>query len=164
MKMNMRFIVVMAIVSVFVAGPAFAFGPGACSDEGRKACFKEKKENLKKELNLTAEQDKMLTEAKDSHRAEMETLMKAIKDKRDALKEAIARPGVTRKSLEPIIADMKVLESQMVDHRIDGILKVKSILSPEQFQKLEKMKEGWHKGPKGQRGHKGPRMGPPSED
>jgi len=167
MKTKMRLIVVMAVISVFIAGSVFAMGPGACSDEGNKACFKDKKESFKKELNLTAEQDKMLTEAKTAHRTEMETLMKAVKAKREELRNAIAKPGITRQNLEPIIADMKALEAQMVDHRVNGILKVKSILSPEQFQKLEKMKEGRQKGRKnghgGPRGHQGPPMMPPED-
>ena len=43
--------------------------------------------------------------------------------------------------MEPILAEIKKLQSDMADKRADGIFSVKGILSPEQFAKLQSMKE-----------------------
>ena len=145
MKNRTMLIIAMLISSALVAGPVFAW-PGACKpNDNRGEQHKEKKESLMRSLGLTPEQDKLLKEAKKSHRAEMEELGKAVKAKMQELQKALAAPGVTRQQVEPIASQIKALQSQMVDRRIDGILKIKSILSPEQYQKLQGMKEEWRK-------------------
>lgn len=145
MKNAIKTIIGVIVILALAAGPAFAEGMGGCAAGHAKGCFKEKKEAVFKELNLTPEQDKLLKEAKAAHRTEMEELGKALKAKRDALQNALSAPGVTRKQVEPIASEIKSLEAQMVDRRIDGILKIKEILTPEQYQKLQGMKEGWRK-------------------
>jgi len=146
MKERIGFIIGVVVMAAFVAGPALADGMGGCvTGQGAGQFHKDKKAAIARELNLTPEQDKLLKDAKTAHRAEMTASAGVLKEKRRQLKEALAKPGVTKQQLEPIAAEMKQLQSQMVDSRIDGILKVKAILTPEQFQKLESMKEGRHK-------------------
>jgi len=144
MKKNTQFVIGMLICSALIAGSVFC-ETGACSSGERGGRYKEKRGAITRELGLTAEQDKLLKDAKEAHRAEMAELFQALKAKRQELKSALVKPGVTRQQVEPIAAEIKTLQSQMVDRRIDGILKVKGILSPEQFQKLQGMKEGWQK-------------------
>lgn len=144
MKSKIMILIGIFVVSMFIAGSAFCDTCAHDKGEGREH-FKDKMASIKKELNLTAEQDKLLTDAKSAHRAEMESLAQALKAKHEELKTALAKPGVTKESLEPIASQIKALQSQMVDRRIDGILNIKHILSPEQFQKMQSLKEGWHK-------------------
>lgn len=141
MKRSVNLIIGALVATAFIAGSAFAEG-GDCKAGQSKVNYTEKREDVMSKLNLTAEQDKMLKEAKASQRSEMEAVMTAIKAKREELKAAIAKPGATKKDIEPIVAELKGLEAEKLDKRVDGILKVKNILSPDQFQKLEKMKEG----------------------
>ena len=145
MKNKIQSIIGIVVVSAFIAGSVFAEGPGACQSGKDKSWRKDKKEEIAAKLNLTAEQEKLLNDAKAAHRTEMEALRKAMKEKRQELKDALANPVVTRQQVEPIAAEIKGLQSQMVDSRIDGIFKIKTILSPEQFQKLQGMKEEWQK-------------------
>jgi len=145
MKNRINLIIGMFIISAFIAGSAFAEG-GACQTDQSKANYKEKKETITAKLNLTAEQDRLLKEAKASQRAGMEALVTAIKEKRQELNTVLAKPGVTKQEIGPIVAEIKRLQAEMLDKRVDGILKIKNILSPEQYQKLQKMKEGHHKG------------------
>ncbi len=145
MKNRTQLIIVMLVVSLFIAGSAFC-EDGACQSGHDKAFHKDKQEAVTRELNLTPEQDKLLKEAKVACRAQMAELGKTLKAKRQALKDVLAKPGATRQQAEPIASEIKGLQSQMVDRRIDGILKVKAPLTPEQFQKLQRKHEGWQKG------------------
>lgn len=144
MKNRAQLIIVTLVVSVFIAGSAFC-ETGACETGQGKASYKEKKKAVMRELKLAPEQDKLLKDAKAASRAQMAELGKALKAKRQELKSALAKPVVTRQQVEPIAQEIKALQSQMVDRRIDSILKVKEILTPEQFQKLQSKHEGWRK-------------------
>ena len=136
-KLMMAMAVVVAVI--FIAGSVFAFGGCGYQDKGGKECSK--KGEMKKELGLTAEQDKALEANREAHRAEAKAMHDAIKAKKEELRAAISKPGVTRAQIEPIANQLKALEAQMTDKRIDGIFAVKAILTPEQFAKLETMRE-----------------------
>jgi Spy/CpxP family protein refolding chaperone len=142
MKKTMM-LIAMVVAVVFITGSVFAFGGcGMQGKDGKECLGKGKmKEEMKKELGLTAEQDKKLEACKEAHRAEAKGMHDAMKAKKDELRTAIAQPGATRAQVEPIVNQLKALEAQMTDKRIDGIFAVKAILTPEQFAKLEAMKE-----------------------
>lgn len=142
MKNKNQFIIGIVVISALIAGAAYAEDPGTSCPMGKdKASCKDKKEGVMRQLNLTAEQKKLLKDSKEAHRAEMGQLAKALKEKRRELKDALAKPGVTKEQVDPIASQIKSIQTQMVDRRIDGILKVKGILTPEQFQKLQGMKK-----------------------
>ena len=158
-KMMMLMVVVVAVI--FIAGSVFAWGGCGYSGKGDKDCPKAKdmKNEMKKDLGLTAEQDKQLEAVREAHRNEAKALHDAMKAKKDELRTAIAKPEATRAQVEPIVVELKALESQMVEKKVDGIFAVKGILTPEQFVKLEAMKEKhmkeWNKDRRG----KGPGKG-----
>ncbi len=139
MKTNIRRVVAVIVIGMLVSGNAFA-GTG-CGftvkrDKGSKA-----KDAVTRKLDLSADQQARLEQEKAAHREAMETLRNALKEKKRELQDAIAKPDVTRKQVEPILAEVKKLQSEMADKRADGIFAVKTILSPEQFAKLQSMKE-----------------------
>ena len=133
--------IVMAVVVavVFIAGSVFAWGGCETHGKGSKECSN--KEEMNKELGLTTEQSKQLETGRQSHRAEVKILHDAMKVKKEELKAAIVKPGATRAQVELIANELKALQARMTDKRIDGIFAVKAILTPEQFAKLETMKE-----------------------
>jgi len=140
---KMAVIVTLVMAIAFIAGSVFAFEGCGYSGKGYKnnAKLKEMKENCKKELGLTAEQDKALEANRQAHRAEAEAMYEAMKAKKSELKAAMAKPGATKAQIEPIAKELKAIQAKMTDRRIDGILAVKEILTPEQFAKLESMKD-----------------------
>ena len=131
------------VMVLFITGSVFAFEGCGYSGKGDKNSSKGKdmRAQMKKDLGLTAEQDKELQASKEAHRAEAKALREAMKAKKEELTAAIAKPGVTKAEVEPIANQLKALEAQMTDKRIEGIFAVKAILTPEQFAKLEAMKE-----------------------
>ena len=141
--MKIKRVIVLISVMAVLAGSAFAWGGGSCGKGGHQEKAKGK---MASELNLTADQQKRLDAEKASHRKEMSALVDALKAKKHELQEALAKPGVTRKAVEPAVAAIKELESKMTDSRVNGILGVKEILTPEQFEKLQSMKKGREEG------------------
>jgi Spy/CpxP family protein refolding chaperone len=143
MREKSGLIIALVVVSMFAAGAVFA-GQGACAsgEKERGGHYKEKTAAITASLKLTPDQEKRLNEAKTGHRAEMAELARQLKEARQELKTALANPAVTKQGVEPIAVRIKAFQASMVDRRIDGILKIKEILTPEQYQKLQGMKEG----------------------
>ncbi len=115
--------------------------------------------NIFKELNLTPEQQKKLEENRDIQRVEMKKTRSEIKEKHGELRGKLKNPDITRTAVEPLVNEIKSLQLQLIDHRINGIFTVKEILTKEQFikfqQLIEKLQEkrkehfwNWFKGRK----------------
>jgi len=104
------------------------------------------KGGIYKELNLTPEQQNKLEANRKSQREKTSQLRTAMKEKNEALQQVLKDPAVTREKFEPLVNEIKSLQAQLIDQRINGILAVKDILTPEQFAKfnqlMEKRKEG----------------------
>ncbi|MCX5667316.1 MAG: periplasmic heavy metal sensor [Candidatus Omnitrophica bacterium] len=139
MKTNINTVVAVIVVAAVVAGNAFAGTECGTSEQRGKGL--KAKDAIARELNLSADQQNRLEQAKTAHRKVMETLRNALKEKRRELQDAVAKPDITRQQVDPILAEIKKLQSDMADKRVDGIFAVKGILSPEQFAKLQSMKE-----------------------
>lgn len=99
------------------------------------------REHFSKELNLTPEQQNKLTENRKAQYEKMTQLRKAMSEKEAKLREALKAPGVTKASVEPIANEIKSLQAQLIENRIDGILAVRQILTPEQAAKFDQMAE-----------------------
>jgi Spy/CpxP family protein refolding chaperone len=131
-----RIAMVVFVAGMLVTQAVYANEKGCWSGdkEGKHGKMFEK---MTKDLNLTADQQAKLKANKEAQHEKMKALRDAIKANRAKFKEALARPGATRADLEPVIAEKKSLQSQMIDQRVDGILAVKAILTPEQFNKMQ---------------------------
>jgi len=150
--MYMKYLLIAGVVGIcLAAGNNYAFsepGSGAAQQQrkGRGDFFRS--------LNVTVEQRKSLEENRKADGELMKVLRESIREKQKALQEAVNQPGSTKASVEPLIKDIKDLQAQLIDRRVDGIFAVKAILTPEQFAKfaemMEKHRPGMrHKGMKG---------------
>ena len=111
---------------------------------------------MNEKLGITPEQAAQLNAHRAEHREQMKTIKESTKQKRDQLKTELEKPEVDQGVVQQIATELKSLQAQLIDMRIAGVLFVKSILTPEQYQKFkthasEKMKQ---KGKEGKQGHK----------
>lgn len=122
--------------------------------------WKERKEARMKEvrekLDLTPEQDKKLEAHRKAHWEEGKKLREEKRAKKDALRAALEDPAMDAGKVKALHEEVKQLEARISDHRLEGILAVRGILTPEQFKKFhdmhEKSKDGRGKGRKGRHG------------
>lgn len=141
MKKKIHVIIAVFIVVMIVAGNAFAYFD--CDAKGRSGSRhnRDKMKNVAKELSLTADQEKRLEESKEAFRSRAKDLRIKLKEKHGLLQAELSKPGITRQQAEPIVNEIKALQSEMVEHRVNGIFKTKEILTPEQFAKLQAKKK-----------------------
>ncbi len=131
---NMRLGGIGLAVFFLTTGTLYAQHPG----KGEKE-YDGPKDRLIRELNLTTEQQSRLEENRKVQREEMKKLHEAVREKYAKLQEALKNPAVTREGVQPIANEMKSLQAQLIDSRINGIFAVKQILTPEQFARFQQM-------------------------
>ncbi|MBP7056366.1 MAG: Spy/CpxP family protein refolding chaperone [Candidatus Omnitrophica bacterium] len=125
----------------------------SASGEGTEVSVKERpvaenadKEGPFKDLSLTPEQRDKIKAHREEGKSKAKEMHDQMRAKKEELKAEMGKPVTDRAKIDAIAADMKSLSARMIDQRIDRILSLKEILTPEQFQKVnakmeEKMKK-----------------------
>ena len=112
---------------------------------GDEKGWEEKINKMYDKLNLSEEQRAQLKAQKESHRAEMTGVRQQIQAKRQEFQEEIQKKEFDAGKLKAINNDLKSLFNQIADYRLESLIKVRGILTPEQFAKFIELKEE-HKG------------------
>lgn len=137
------------IIIIVLAAAVMAAGAVCLSQKyGRKQHFGDKTGRIFKELNLNQEQQKRLEENRDVQRQKTVQLREAMKAKQAQLQEALKEPAANRASVEPLVNEIKSLQAQSIELRVDAILAVKKILTPQQFAKFQQIMDKYKEGRK----------------
>lgn len=134
---RIKTMVFISVFVIFAAGTVFA----QPTEEGNASRKTNIKEAMQKKLGITEEQQQKLEDNRKAQAEVMKNIQEGMKQQRGKLQEALKDPAVTRSSVDPIVAEMKSLQAQLIDQRINGIFTAKSILTPEQFEKFTEMTE-----------------------
>ncbi|MEA3229919.1 MAG: Spy/CpxP family protein refolding chaperone, partial [archaeon] len=162
MKRNNLKTVGLAVVVMMFLAQAVCAQPQGDYEGSKKWGQKGKghKEKLFAELNFTDEQKEQLKANRENNRGKMKELKIVLREKQKALHDQIGSATASAESIKAAAAAVKAAQNQLVDSRTEGILVVKSILTPEQYKQFsEKMKEK-----KDKRGKKGKRRSRRGED
>ena len=124
-------------------GPEAREGMGNNGDRMEKGFRK-----ISKELGLTPEQEEQLKSHKEKSREERKEFRKKISDKMKELGEELDKQELDMGRVNQLHAELKALHSEMEDNRLNDILKVREILTPEQFAKFRAFANGHHNGMK----------------
>jgi len=87
-------------------------------------------------LNLTSEQLRMLEENRSRHLELANTLFAQFDEKKGAIRKELQEERLNQEKIFQLAAELKVLQAQMVDERIKGMLEVRKILTPQQFNQF----------------------------
>ncbi|MBI4668813.1 MAG: periplasmic heavy metal sensor [Elusimicrobia bacterium] len=109
------------------------------SSKDREEKMERKHEQIFKELGLTPEQKKQLTEHRKIHREQARQLQKTLKEKRKILKQELEKSDFNEARVKEAHAQMKEIQNKLTDHRLEGILKVRQIMTAEQFKKFQEL-------------------------
>lgn len=141
MKKLMSVIGVMAIL----ISPSFAQDKSAApSPEQRPAVMKQKrKHNFEADIpNLTDEQKQKMKVIKEEGKKKLEPMRAEMKDIRNKMAELKTADEPNQKEINLLVDKSASIKAEMEKVRIDGELKFRQILTPEQLQVFdEKMKE-----------------------
>ena len=125
------------VIALFLSGLTANAGTFAYGNE--KAAYCKKPGNIEKiseELGLTPEQQELIKKQRAEFMEKNKDLGKRFRSKRVELKKELEKPKVDKATVDKIIADLKELTGEKLQNRVDKILSMKQILTPEQFDKL----------------------------
>lgn len=101
-----------------------------------------KQQEIYKELGLSDEQKKLLEENRNKHREQTKALFTEMRQKMASLRQELEKSELNMQAIYQTNNDLKQLSAQMLDNRLERILEIRKILTPEQFKKIEdKMSE-----------------------
>jgi Spy/CpxP family protein refolding chaperone len=140
MKYGRVVVVACLFAAVTIFSSAYAEGTGAagCSGSGqamqkRREVMKEKRHQIYEQLNLSPEQKQKLEESKQQHRETARALFEKMKASHEELNQELAKTTLDMKKIKAIQEKIKVIQSEMSDARLESILQIRKILTPEQF-------------------------------
>ncbi len=113
----------------------------------RRAAFKSR---MKEELGLTDEQQQKLQAHRQNHRGQRKQVFQQMMSLRDELKAELEKINIDTAKAHALNDQIKKLTNQMADHRLEGILQLRKILTVEQFKKFSEKTGKW----RGTRGDK----------
>lgn len=109
--------------------------PGA-AEPPQHECSGKCRQQMFADLNLTAEQQQQLKALHDEMKSMREKNMESVKTVRDKMKAELLKADASSNVLYGYAAELGELHKQMSKDRCDHLLKVKKVLTPEQFAKL----------------------------
>ena len=108
-------------------------GPDGALPKGH---FGQRIQEIYNQLHLTDDQKNKLEANKKQHRAEMESARQSMKTDKEALQAELMKPQLDMSKITALHDQIKDLLSQMEDDKLNSILAVRAILTPEQFTKF----------------------------
>jgi periplasmic protein CpxP/Spy len=133
---NIKVMLTVLAMVLLATCSVYAQNPQPVRKGGEKA-----REDVFKQLNLTKEQEKQLTDNRQAESQKMAQLRTAMKENQQRLQQALKDPAVTREKVGPLVNEIKALQAQLIDGRVDSIFAVKQILTPEQYAKFHQIME-----------------------
>ncbi len=142
-----QFVYSLGIVGVILLSSNVYSQPARDFPPGREAMREKMRAQMLevfKQLDLNPEQEKQLNAHRKRHREEGKGLHKSIRAKREAMKEELQKQELDMEKIYKIHSELKDIQSNKADHRLEGILEVRKILTTEQFVKFMELRKNLH--------------------
>ena len=143
-KVKVVTILIVAILVGLSTSIVYAASPIPVTQQKEAAIKKmdTKRQKIYDDLGLTVEQRKLLEENKNKHKEQTEALFAQLRQKMTLLRQELEKSELNIQEVYQTNNELKQLQAQMLDNRLERILEVRKILTPEQFKKFEiKMNE-----------------------
>lgn len=122
-----------------ISGLVLASGVASADDHDMDR--EERIEKMHEQLGLSDEQKAQLKEHRQTHRKEMKDVRKQMKDVRESIRQELQSPDLDEAKIKSLKNDLNELMTRMSDHKLEGVLKVRQILTPQQFEKFNELTE-----------------------
>lgn len=101
----------------------------------------ERFEKTAKELGLTQDQVAQMKEIREQNKIKTKQIIEEIRKKDKAIDEELLKENYDRAVVNNLLQEIRQLSADMSQIRIDDKIKVRSILTQEQFSKIEQNKK-----------------------
>ena len=101
--------------------------------------MEKKAQEIYAKLGLTDQQKKQLEDNRQKNRDQKKALFEKMHSLKEALNEELMKPSLDMGKVGEVQAQTKALQAQMSDARVNSVLEVRKILTPEQFVKFSSL-------------------------
>ena len=112
--------------------------------------YRKKAEEVFNKLGLSAQQEAQVKEARKINREIAKKLFQELREKRKELAVELDKTRSDPQKIKVLVYALKDVQGRLIEQRVEGILKLKEILSPEQYRtfsdSLKKMRQEKNKG------------------
>jgi Spy/CpxP family protein refolding chaperone len=131
--LNKQMMVLAAIaLGLVFSGTAYA----KMSEEEAGQPNKDKRDQVIKQLNLTPQQEAQIKQLQMLNRQKAKELFLRLKEERKELADELDKARSNPIKIRALIAELKDLQGRLIEQRVEDVLKMKEILTPEQYQKF----------------------------
>ena len=92
--------------------------------------------NIAERLGLSEEQKEQLKEQRFNEKYNRMETRNKIRLKELELRHELEKEAVNQETINKIVSELKELQGIAIEQRVDSVLKMRQILTPEQFEKL----------------------------
>lgn len=144
MKMIRVILMSLFLTGLYWISPVMAEEIPAVENSGQRSrswneAMEKKIQEIHNQLNLTDGQKKLLDENKTRDKQMRKARWEKVRFVRDSLNKELMKPDLNMAKIQEIHAQYKVLQAKMADERLESMLSVRKILTPEQFEKFIKL-------------------------
>ncbi len=107
----------------------------------RKTTLESVKSDLEDGLGLTLEQKNKIRTIREEFKARQQAIKNGINAKNEALRQELDGDSPARARAEPIVVEIKALQGQLTDNRVDVVFKLREIYSPKQIKMIKERME-----------------------
>lgn len=118
------------------AGDVLVAGAQAAVIE-KKTTLESVKSGLEDGLGLTPEQRERIRAIREDFRARQAAIKNALNAKYEALRQELDGDSPARAKANPIVAEIKALQGQLTDNRVDVVFKLREIYTARQIRKIK---------------------------
>jgi Spy/CpxP family protein refolding chaperone len=148
-----------SVVMVFVLGTGGWIGSvGAADIVEKKTQLEAVKSDLEDGLGLTLEQKNKIRTIREEFQTRQVSIKNALNAKHEALRQELDADVPVRVKVQPIVIEIKALQGQLTDNRVDVVFKLREIYTPQQIkiikERLEQQRKAIGLKKKGKKGKK----------
>lgn len=93
-----------------------------------------KSDELINELNLTPSQQEQLKKQRGEHGQKFRDTNEQLRGKELELRQELEKDVTDKRKVDELMGEIKVLQGQRLEQRVEGTMSMKEILTPEQFR------------------------------
>ena len=110
--------------------------------EGKEEKVHEKiYQDMTEKLDLSEEQKEQLNTHRGRQKARMKELKKELKTTHEALRKELKNCDSDESAIKSTVTRLKKVQAQLLDQKVDNFLAMREILTPEQFRKMNELRE-----------------------
>ena len=126
----------MMILAAIALGLVFSGAAYAKMFEEEGQPNKGNRDQVIKQLNLTPQQEAQIKQLQMLNRQKAKELFRRLKEKRRELADELDKARSNPIKIRALIVALKEIQGRLIEQRVEDVLKMKEILTPEQYQKF----------------------------